>query len=211
MMQRFAEAPMVMRAWFVLLLLSSQGIALADCICDRDEALAALRDAAVVVEGRVRSAERRADGSIAFTLMTTEAFLRGSASQPLTLTTPAPEACGAKIRLAYGDVYWLRHGQPSITRCQTVTALRDDVSPHVPEILRMVTDPDPALDADRRRRLRRRLKDLDAGELEEFFALVARIDPDNAVTTRPGEAIDYRRIRVTLTSEGTYEGLEVLP
>lgn len=170
----------------------------------------ALGTARIIVEGKVQSAQRRDDGTIEFTLAVAR-VLRGEAVDTLSLVAMAPEDCGAPVRLAYGDTYFLREPQATLTTCDSLRLIQEQEGGRayrLNEALDLVTSRKPFPGDELKQRVERTLRSLDPAELREFFDIVDRLDPAYGVRAGADGAFSYRDLRVRLSPEGTYLALE---
>lgn len=177
------------------------------CECARQQSLDALRRAELLVYGRIVDAQLRADGDVDFRLQVLSTLL-GESHGEMTLTTAGPDACGFPVSLGSRWLFALERGRTELTRCQGVSVHRSSFD-YLQDVVEMLSSDDPTLSR-LLPRLERRWATLDRSQLRGFFGLARQLAPQEGVVTEAEGSWTYRRVRVQLTQDGTYERTEVV-
>lgn len=182
----------------------------ADCECPTNSVEQAIRNAHTIFRGEVVSASLATDDSqnINFVVAVDDA-IRGSAKDRYSLTTALPDSCGVPIRLGFHDLYVLEPGKSSVSSCTGSGRVTYMKYPLLATAIALVDL--PVFDSGGAQRLLSKQihSGYDRATVDEFFKLVAQIDPRGSEVKRMTDRIEYREIVVHF-EDGKFVRVELL-
>lgn len=185
-------------------------LAHSECECSPNSVEQAIRNADRIFRGEVVSASIATDDSqtIEFVVEIDEA-IRGNTDDYYNLTTTLPDSCGVSVRLGFHDMYVLGPGETSVSSCTGSGRAAYMKYPLLATAIALVDLPVSDV-RDAQLLLGQQLhSSYDRATVDEFFALVERIDPTGNKANGMADRIEYRGI-VVYFKDGTVEKVGVL-
>lgn len=196
-------------AFFGFAILAAQ-VTRAECECPPGSVEQAIRDADRIFRAGVISARISEDDSrtIEF-VVTVDDVIRGNPETQYRLTTEYPDSCGVSVRLGFHDMYVLGPDETSVSSCTGSGRATYMKYPLLATAIALVDLPVSDVRGAQQLLGKQFYSSYDRKTVDEFFALVERIDPTGNEAIGMADRIGYRGIAVYF-NEGKFEKVGVL-
>ena len=182
----------------------------AECECQTGSVEEAIQNADRIFRAEVISAHISEGNSqtIDFVVKVGDA-IRGNTEERYQLTTALPDSCGVSVLLGFHDMYVLAPDETSVSSCTGSGRATYMKYPLLATAIALVDLPVSDVRGAQQLLGKQFYSSYDRKTVDEFFALVERIDPNGNGSTGMADRIEYRGIAVYF-KDGKYKKVGVL-